>query len=285
MRIAYDNYDKPKILFETLSLPYDKISNESLIVISPENRLILNPSTIIQTLLKYDFLPNGIAQLLLILGQYIESQTVVFNELPKSQSAVLGVQIYQEIESNQQLCLAAKSLDSKIFKSYDLSALKKDSLYIKIKKALFKAGFKYSDEFIDDRLKKMGLEMPYEAMLDDLQNEARIRIAANRILNAEHDTIDQVNTYLRRVSSIIEAKHQFRGFAYSKLEALKDLIFVIYNEYPNLNLNFPLVKKMQEKPFMAQLEDLKIQLESCVEEDEKFQLLVKLAEVNERIAK
>ncbi|CAG8690299.1 2689_t:CDS:2, partial [Gigaspora rosea] len=173
---AYDN-EKYQEFFNVLSEEYD-VKNHNRLLNCRDEIGIINLYNIIDTLKMHGFRVDGIAYLLVVLGE------VLFNEKIKIKGvkhAVLKVvaKICFQLALNDELVKEAKELDKC---TSELRKISQGS-YELIDSMLSKESTKLVPEYLQD-----SLEMPFFSRLEEMRNIARINIAIIDIVECSYES-------------------------------------------------------------------------------------------------
>ncbi|PKY50104.1 hypothetical protein RhiirA4_406124, partial [Rhizophagus irregularis] len=231
MRDALKAYDKGnyQAFLELLSKKYDK--NGTQLFKLEKRGDDIKPADIIDSLLIHGFRSDGIAYLLNLLGEVlnsgkieikgktgkIEKTTDELKELAKN--VFLGV-------LNERLNEQAKKLDDRVNNLRSDISIK--NFHDKVKDSFsFQEYSDIAQVHIDD-----AQEMPFQSRLGEMCNIARINLSIFDILHGGQKEFDRAKETINEIRDSINCEHQFVGMAKSRLEALEDLLWVVNGEQP-----------------------------------------------------
>ncbi|CAB4399800.1 unnamed protein product [Rhizophagus irregularis] len=226
MRDALKAYDKGnyQAFFEQLSKKYDKNGSRLFKLEERDDSII--PRDIIDSLLIHGFRSDGIAYLLNLLGEVLNSGKIEIKgktgkiEKTTNELKELAKNVFAGVLS-ERLKKEAKKFDDRVnnLRSHkfikNLSDEVKDSFSFQ----------EYSDiakVHIDD-----AQEMPFQSRLGEMCNIARINLSIFDILNGGQEEFDRAKETIKEIRDSINCEHQFVGMAKSRLEALEDLLWVV----------------------------------------------------------
>ncbi|CAG8698185.1 3504_t:CDS:1, partial [Cetraspora pellucida] len=219
---AYDEREYQKFFVE-LSKEYEE--GISLIKLEKDDDVII-PKDIIETLISHGFRSDGIAYLLILIGEVLNSGNISVEGKTKKDLIFVAKDVFKGV-LNEKLIEEAKKLDGRIhelrkkhkgiYLSYVTSACNKISDFI-----LFN---EYTD--LAEEHKNDAQEMPFQARLEEMRNIARINLAILDILDTDLEEMSRAIKTIKEVQDSIKYNYQFVGIAKSRLEVLEDLLWVI----------------------------------------------------------
>ncbi|RIA80001.1 hypothetical protein C1645_810615 [Glomus cerebriforme] len=211
------------------------------------------PKDIIDTLLKHGFRSDGIAYLLNLLGEVLNSRKVKIKgkttgDLEKqAYNAFLGV-------LNEKLKEEAKKLDVRINEFRNCGRFK-NCFKTFIDAVLLKEYSNIAKEHMDD-----AQEMPFQSRLEEMCNIARINLTIFDILFGDKEEFDRAIETIREIRDSMNC-YQFISTAKSRLEALEDLLWVISGdelpgESPELSrITFPVDYDYMDNKYLCYLNE------------------------------
>jgi hypothetical protein len=223
--IAYDKGEHQKFI-EELSKKYS--GDKSLIKLERFGPPI-NPEHIIETLLNHGFRPDGIAYLLNLIGEVLNSGKIKVDGITARKLKDNGSNVLMGVMSKKLKDEANKLDDS-------------------IKELRIKSGKSFLDRFIDwmlirdrsDIAQKYiddAEKMTFFSRLEEMRNTARINLTIGYILDGNPDDIKEAKTIIKEIQESIESHHQYIGIAETRLEAVKDLLWVVSGESPTFQID------------------------------------------------
>ncbi|RIA80003.1 hypothetical protein C1645_839467 [Glomus cerebriforme] len=276
---ALSEYDKGKYqeFLEQLSKDYD--DNTCLFELKKRGDEIM-PENIIDQLLKHGFRSDGIAYLLILLGEVLSSGKVkigdiVTNEFKgQASKAFLGV-------LNEKLRKEAKKLDDRINEFRSGRSVKN---YFKIIKdtVLLREHSYLAKEHKDD-----AQEMPFRSRLEEMRNIARINLTIFDILSDGKEEFDRAIETIKEIRDSMNRHHQFISTAKSRLEVLEDFLWVISDgESPGESRELSLITFPVDYDYMDNryLHYLKEKLQRTSSNQEKIDIYDKIAVYYEQLA-
>jgi hypothetical protein len=220
MREALSAYDKGNYqeFFEKLSQEY---KNGSRLFKLEERDDTIAPRNIIDSLLKHGFRSDGIAYLLNLLGEVLNSGKIEIKGKAKTTNELkeLAKNVFAGVLS-EKLKEEAKKLDDRV---NNLRSYKIKSYFDRFKDSVsFKEYSDIAQEHIGDAQK-----MPFQSRLGEMCNIARINLSIFDILNGGQEEFNRAKKTIEEIRDSINSEHQFVGMAKSRLEALEDLLWVV----------------------------------------------------------
>ncbi|RGB34889.1 hypothetical protein C1646_815091 [Rhizophagus diaphanus] len=226
MSDALKAYDKGnyQAFFEQLSKKYDK--NGTRLFKLEERGDSIKPEDIIDSLLIHGFRSDGIAYLLNLLGEVLNSEKIEIKgktgkiEITPDELKGLAKIVLAGVLS-KRLKEEAKKLDDRVNNLRSRKLFKNFSDKVKD----FFSFQEYSDiakVHIDD-----AQEMPFQLRLKEMCNIARINLSIFDILHGGTIEFDRAKETIKEIRDSINREHQFVGMAKSRLEALEDLLWVV----------------------------------------------------------
>ncbi|CAG8647337.1 12471_t:CDS:2, partial [Gigaspora rosea] len=225
---AYDD-EKYQEFINALSEEYDNENHKRLLNCCDKIG-ITGIENIVDTLQIHGFRSDGIAYLLIVLGEVLGSGKI---EIKGVTPAVLKVNAKTSfhLALNDKLVNEAKELDkctSKLRKTCQGSYERYiKSTYGKLKDAIFSAErTRLALEYLDD-----SLEMPFFSRLEEMRNIARTNIAILNVLEHDKKAYKEAKETIEEVRKSVEENFQFVSKAELRLEVLEDFLWIIGGEY------------------------------------------------------
>ncbi|RIB05699.1 hypothetical protein C2G38_2218946 [Gigaspora rosea] len=225
---AYDDENYQEFI-NALSEVYDDENHKQLLNYCDKIG-ITGIENIVDTLQIHGFRSDGIAYLLIVLGEVLGSGKI---EIKGVTRAVLKVNAKTSIHLalNDKLVNEAKELDkctSKLRKtchgSYERYI---KSTYGKLKDAILSTErARLALEYLDD-----SQEMPFFSRLEEMRNIARTNIAMLNVLEQDKKAYKEAKETIDEVRKSVEENYQFVSKAKLRLEVLEDFLWIIGGEY------------------------------------------------------
>ncbi|CAG8611851.1 8073_t:CDS:1, partial [Racocetra fulgida] len=221
---AYDN-EKYQEFINVLSEKYD------------ENRRLLNCHdkvgivgiNIVDTLKTHGFRPDGIAYLLVVLGEVLGSGKIKIEGITHATLKADAKKIFQ-LALSDELVKEAKELDnctSKLrqtsqgsFERYFKSTCSKIKDFV-----LSEERTRLALDYLQD-----SLEIPFFSRLEEIRNIARINFALLNILEFDDDAYKEAKKTVEEVRKSVGENYQFVSKAKLRLEVLEDFLWIISGE-------------------------------------------------------
>ncbi len=248
---------------------------------------VIDANKVIEVLLKHGFRPDGIAYLLNLLGEVLNSQRLSIPGLTERDCVDRAKQIFHSVLS-AELEASAKSLDDRIsrLRSSDLeSRLRNQSSFLKDFFFLRDTGSIASEHVGDSE------EMTFRARLEEMRNTARINIAIMRAISGVPDELEMAKKMVKDVRQSIETHYQFFSTARNRLTVLEDFLWVVSGQSQEVPIML-LQSGSAELPTAevpvdetAMLEYLTARMRIATSVDERVNLYCKKGLCYERIAK
>ncbi|CAG8690894.1 13780_t:CDS:1, partial [Cetraspora pellucida] len=221
---AYDN-GKYQEFINVLSEEYD----ENKRLLEYYNNLGILEIDIIGTLKKHGFRPDGIAYLLVVLGEVLGSGNIKIKGVPHIFLKADAKKFFQ-LALSSELVKEAKELDKCTSKLRQTSrgSLERyfKSTYGTIKDfTLSEERTRLALEYLPD-----SLEMPFFSRLEEIRNFARINIAILNIINYDYDTLKEAIKPVEDTRHSVRENYQFVSKANLRLEVLEDFLWIISDE-------------------------------------------------------
>ncbi|CAI2173691.1 10987_t:CDS:1 [Funneliformis geosporum] len=213
---AYDEDDHQKFI-DILSKEYDK---DTRLLNLKDSLDVIDPKIIVDKLLRYGFRPDGIAYLLILLGEVLNIGKIKINGKTTNELKSLAKIVYKGV-NYEKLYEKAQKLDERI------RGIRKNNKFIQLYNQIIDfilLKTEYSNiakEHIDDNQ-----EMPFQTRLEEMQNIANINFAIFDILDGGEQERDRA---IKTIKEIRNKSHSFR-FAELRLEILEDFLWVISGE-------------------------------------------------------
>ncbi|PKY14127.1 hypothetical protein RhiirB3_465864 [Rhizophagus irregularis] len=226
MRDALKAYDKGnyQAFFEQLSKKYDENGSRLFKLEEREDSII--PKDIIDSLLIHGFRSDGIAYLLNLLGEVLNSGKIEIKgktgkiEKTTDELKELAKNVFLGVLS-ERLKEQAKKLDDRVNNLRSRKFFKSFSDKVKD----FFSFQEYSD--IAKVHRDDAQEMPFQSRLGEMCNIARINLSIFDIIHGGQKEFDRAKETIKEIRDSINCEHQFVGMAKSRLEALEDLLWVV----------------------------------------------------------
>uniref|UniRef100_A0A914D0K3 PNPLA domain-containing protein n=1 Tax=Acrobeloides nanus TaxID=290746 RepID=A0A914D0K3_9BILA len=233
MENALDYFKKGEYeeFFKTLASPYVSTASPDeppLIEFQEGIKIDINPTLVVQQLLKHEFRPDGIAYLLNIMGEVLvrlRSRKIIMETQTQSALNELAIKLFQEIYSNKALKTEAGKLD-KLVKNAQFDKDKQESLWKKIKGSFLRMR---AEKFysIPSEYLKAAEKAPFTARLEEIENIARMNFATLQIIIGDDDNLNSAKTVLIEVKALLTKKFQFFCAPELRLQALEDWLFAL----------------------------------------------------------
>ncbi|POG62324.1 hypothetical protein GLOIN_2v1697202, partial [Rhizophagus irregularis DAOM 181602=DAOM 197198] len=226
MKDALKAYDKGnyQAFFEQLSKKYDENGSRLFKLEEREDSII--PKDIIDSLLIHGFRSDGIAYLLNLLGEVLNSGKIEIKgktgkiEKTTDELKDLAKNVFLGVLS-ERLKEQAKKLDDRVNNLRSRKFFKSFSDKVKD----FFSFQEYSD--IAKVHRDDAQEMPFQSRLGEMCNIARINLSIFDIIHGGQIEVDRAKETIKKIRDSINCEHQFVGMAKSRLEALEDLLWVV----------------------------------------------------------
>ncbi|CAG8622339.1 15297_t:CDS:1 [Funneliformis mosseae] len=227
---AYDDGDHQQFINE-LSEEYK--TGTSLIRLV-ERSDVINPKEIIDTLLSYGFRPDGIAYLLILLGEVLSSGKLKIEGKTTGELVSLAKDVLSGMSSKKLEEMAIK-LDERICELRKKNNLLKIFLNRFTDFVTLKEYSNIAKEHIDDAQK-----MPFLSRLEEMRNIADINLAIFDIINSGEEEIQRAKKTIEKIRD----KNDRYSFAELRLEVLEDFLSVVCGvespqEFPQDSFKLP----------------------------------------------
>ncbi|CAF4678125.1 unnamed protein product [Rotaria sp. Silwood1] len=220
-------YQESKIddFFKTIAKPYSNYSKRlvKITLIEDHVELKIDAEEIVKELLSHEFRPDGIAYLLILIGEGLLkgptiSTTQHFNRLDSRTASVEAQKLFREVYSNGGLLERACFLDSKVTKI----KLEDRAKYVKRMFQYFnKSVYSIPKEYFDD-----AITTPFTTRLSELIQIARLSYAISHLIEGDQENLKRSYTAIQRLKTDIQKAKQQQFFQISELRisALEDLL-------------------------------------------------------------
>ncbi|CAG8484615.1 4667_t:CDS:1 [Funneliformis mosseae] len=231
---AYDDDDHQKFI-DILSKEYDK---DTRLLNLKDRSDSINPKEIVIALLSQGFRPDGVAYLLILLGEVLNIGKIEIKGKTTNELKMLAKTVYAGVE-DPKLYEEAKKLDNRI------QALRENNKVKNIYNT-FTDFFFLQTEY--SNIAKVHLddaeEMPFQSRLEEVQNIARINLAIFDILDGHEEEFERA---IKTIKTIRDKSRNYR-FAELRLEILEDFLWVICGEeMPQESLELPKINLPQNQ--------------------------------------
>jgi hypothetical protein len=226
---AYEIKDYQKV-FEELSREYKSGSS----ILKLKNRGdIINHEDMINNLIKHGFRPDGIAYLLILIGEVlimgnIQIQGKITEKITSEDLKTQGYIIWNGVLS-KVLQVEAKKLDERIEELRKMSwkSIENNSSWMIYKQI--------EDIFLKRKYNRIAEEckeskQSFNIKLEEMRNIAKINLTIRDILIGGSQDIERAKEVIKEIHKSIEDQHQYIGLAEARLEALEDLFWVVSGE-------------------------------------------------------
>jgi hypothetical protein len=225
--LAYDQGDHQKF-FDELSKEYK--NKKSLLTLGSEG--YINHKEIIKTLLSHGFRSDGIAYLLNLIGEVLNSGKIKIPKIRTVELKLQGFNVLKGLAESKELEDEARKLDCCIKELRNKSWKRFHSRFMDF--ILIREYSSIANEHMND-----AEEMPFVSRLEEMRNIARINLAISCILDGGPEEIEQAKEVIEKVQKSIISHHQYIGIAKTRLEVLEDFLWVVSgNEMANLQICF-----------------------------------------------
>ncbi|CAG8477461.1 34416_t:CDS:2, partial [Racocetra persica] len=204
-------YDKGKYqeFINALSEEYDENNHISLII---SRNKIKGIDDIVKKLIKHGFRSDGIAYLLVLLGEVIYSGKTKINGT------------YTDLKTQAKRCFEEALSDELVEE-----ARKLDDCTSELRKT--------SKEHAED-----SLEMPFYSRLEEIHNIARINIIILNITEFSRDAFEEATKIIKEIRESTIENHHFVSETEARLEALENVLWITSGEnLPDKSLTFPAI--------------------------------------------
>ncbi|RIB26983.1 hypothetical protein C2G38_2138039 [Gigaspora rosea] len=216
--------DKYQEFINALSEKYDE--NRKPLLDCHNNIGIIGIDEMVNTLQTHGFRSDGIAYLLVVLGEVLGSGKIKINGITRTVLKVNAKQSFQ-LALSDKLVKEARKLDK------CTSDLRKTchgnyeryfkSTYGKLKDYIFsKEHTRLALEYLDD-----SQEMPFFSRLEEMRNIARINIAILNIIEYDEEAYEMAKKTIEDVRQSVEENYQFVSKVEIRLEVLEDFLWII----------------------------------------------------------
>ena len=216
-----------------LALSEEYTKDEKLIeIVRVENNIVvrLDPKVIITALLNHDFRPDGIAYLLVLIGEALLSgpnfclinETDNLNQPARSTLTELAIQIYMAIQNNQELESRALSFDSHVQKNQLKPNASQPIRWLQ-KININTVSYRYS---IPQEYFTEALEKPFFSRLDECRQVASLNYAIAHIITGANDNLRLSYAAVAKLKQKIAENraHKFFLLSATRIKALDDLL-------------------------------------------------------------
>ncbi|CAG8799929.1 17417_t:CDS:1, partial [Cetraspora pellucida] len=230
MTKALSSYDKGEYqeFINALSEEYDEKSHKSLIECC-DGIGIKGTDDIVSTLKMHGFRSDGIAYLLVLLGEVLGSGKIIIEGVTHADLKTHAKRIFREALNND-LVEEARKLDnctSELRKTSkgDYTRFFKSTYGKVLDSILSRENTNLALEYLDD-----SLEMPFFSRLEEIRNIARINIAILNITEYDLYACREAIKIVDEVRKSIKENYQFISKAQLRLEILEDFLWIISGE-------------------------------------------------------
>ncbi|EDV19343.1 uncharacterized protein TRIADDRAFT_62223 [Trichoplax adhaerens] len=215
---AYNGDDYEQFL-EKLSQNYDerKETGYRLIHYDKGRSIDISPKKMIEDLLNHNFRPDGIAYLLVIIGETLISGKVTFSKCPASTLEAEACKIFESVFNSDQLRDAAEALDNKVSKML-INYVRK--LAKQAKSFLFDRS---ADEGSEEKLNDAE-ESPFVSRLQEIILVARLNFALVHVITGRDDNLNFAKEQLIEMHSITSQNFQFFSITEYRLASVEDFL-------------------------------------------------------------
>jgi patatin-like phospholipase/acyl hydrolase len=246
IKAAVDKYKEGNLLefFEKLQTSNQHDDNRKILDLdSDKSRGVVLPYSVIETLNRHGYRPDGIAYLLILIGETLLSNKVNFKNRTQKDFDGQAVTVFEATFMSELLNTKAKNLDDLIEekRNKQRSRLRDilgdiwDLVHIIFTKA------KSDEKLILKDYIKDSQEMAFVERLTETQNIAKINIALIRIMQSDLNAATQI---IKEIRDIPKKKFSFISPSIMRLEILEDLISIIDGTYIETTENDNKVKEM-----------------------------------------
>ncbi|CAG8625928.1 9902_t:CDS:2 [Racocetra fulgida] len=230
MTKALNSYDKGEYqeFINVLSEEYDEKSHKSLIECC-DGIGIKGTDDIVSTLKMHGFRSDGIAYLLVLLGEVLGSGKIKIEGVTHTDLKTHAKRIFREALNND-LVVEARKLDdctSELRKTSkgDYTRLFKSTCGKVVDSILSREHTRLALEYLDD-----SLEMPFFSRLEEIRNIARINIAILNITEYDLSACKEAIKIVDEVRKSIRENYQFISKVQLRLDTLEDFLWIISGE-------------------------------------------------------
>ncbi|RDD38737.1 Patatin-like protein 2 [Trichoplax sp. H2] len=214
------NCDEYEQFLEKLSQNYDerKETGNRLIHYDKGRLIKISPEKMIKDLLYHNFRPDGIAYLLVIIGETLMSGKVTLSEYPASTLEVEACKIFESVFKNSdQLRDAAEDLDNEVGKMLiiDLQILAKQVI-----NCLFVIS---ADGGSEEKLND-AKESPFVSRLQKIILVARLNFALVQVITGRDDHLNVAKKQLIEMYSVTSQNFQFFSITEYRLASVEDFL-------------------------------------------------------------
>ncbi|CAG8547477.1 2007_t:CDS:1, partial [Scutellospora calospora] len=231
-----------------LSEVYDNMNNKRLLNCCDDIGII-GIDKIVDTLKTHGFRSDGIAYLLVVLGEVLGSKKIKITGVTHSVLKADAKKTFQ-LALSDELVKEAKELDkctSELRKTSQGSYERYfKSAYGKLKDSMLsKERTRLALEYLQD-----SLEMPFLSRLEEIRNIARINIAILNIIEHDEDAYAIAIKTVEEVRKSVRENYQFISKAKLRLEVLEDFLWIISGvdlSDTSLFITFPVETKLDSE--------------------------------------
>ncbi|CAG8467005.1 2045_t:CDS:2, partial [Gigaspora rosea] len=222
---AYDD-EKYQKFINSLSEEYDE--NHKPLFYCRDNIGITGIEEIVNTLQIHGFRSDGIAYLLVVLGEVLASGKIRINGVTNAILKVYAKKIFQ-MALDDKLVKEARELDEC---TRELRKTVKEAMKDILKDSILLT--ERTLEYLDD-----SQEMPFFSRLEEMRNIARINIAILNILEHDCEAYKMAKETIEEVQKSVKENFQFVSKPELRLEVLEDFLRIISGEdLPDRNTSF-----------------------------------------------
>ncbi|CAG8670970.1 13809_t:CDS:2 [Funneliformis caledonium] len=228
---SYDEGDHQQFI-TILSEEYK--TNTSLIKLRDRSDFI-DTKKIVETLLDYGFRSDGIAYLLILLGDVLSSGKIKIEGITTKELISQAKHVLTEVRF-EILDEMAKKLDDRI----DDALRTKDNLFSVVLNKVTDFIFIKDYSNIDKEHKGDAQETSFQSRLEEMRNVAEINLAIFDIIDGGDEELERARKAIEKIRDQI---YRY-GFAVLRLEVLEDFLFVLHG-LELLKITFPVESGIQ----------------------------------------
>jgi hypothetical protein len=229
IKTAIDRYKEGNLLefFKELQTPNEHDCNKKILDIDSDNsRGVVMPYSVIETLDNHGFRPDGIAYLLILIGEALLSEKVNLEDRAQKDFDGQAVTVFEATYRSKILNSKAKDLDDLIEKNRNRN--KSWGYFVDLVEIIFFKRATSDEKLILKEYIEDSQEMTFSERLAETQNIAKINIALIRIMQSEFNLATKIITEIRDLS---KKKFCFISPSLTRLEILEDFISIIDGTY------------------------------------------------------
>jgi len=234
---AYEIGDYQKT-FEELSREYK--SGSSILKLKYRGDII-NHEGLINNLIKHGFRPDGIAYLLILIGEVLIAGNIMIqgkisekitSEELKTQGYIIWNGVLSKVLQDEatKLDVRIEELRKMSWRSFGNNPSR--MLYMRAKDIFLKR------EHIRIAQECKESKQSFNIKLEEMRNIAKINVTIRDILIGGPQEIERAKEVIKEIRKSIEDQHQYIGLAETRLEALEDLFWVVSGESAKFQIDF-----------------------------------------------